>query len=38
MLSDPKSGNSEAAMKAMLQMKKLDIAELEKAYRGSRVA
>ena len=38
MLSDPKSGNSEAALQAMLKMKKLDIAELEKAYRGSTVA
>jgi predicted 3-demethylubiquinone-9 3-methyltransferase (glyoxalase superfamily) len=38
MLSDPKSGNSDAAMSAMLQMSKLDIAELEKAYRGASVA
>lgn len=38
MLSDPKSGNSEAAMQAMLKMKKLDIAGLERAYRGTRVA
>ena len=38
MLSDPKSGNSDAAMQAMLKMKKLDIAALEKAYRGSAVA
>ena len=38
MLGDPKSGNAEAAMNAMLQMKKLDIATLEKAYRGSPVA
>jgi len=38
MLSDSKSGNSEAAMQAMLKMKKLDIATLEKAYRGSAVA
>ena len=37
MLSDPKSGNSDAAMQAMLKMKKLDVAELEKAYRGARV-
>ena len=37
MLSDSKSGNSHAAMQAMLQMQKLDIAELEKAYRGARV-
>ncbi|HEX9363342.1 MAG TPA: VOC family protein [Candidatus Dormibacteraeota bacterium] len=34
MLSDSKSGNSEAAMQAMLKMKKLDIATLQKAYRG----
>ena len=38
MLSDPKSGDAEACMNAMLKMKKLDIAELEKAYRGSAVA
>ncbi len=38
MLSDSKSGNSDAAMQAMLKMKKLDIATLEKAYRGSAVA
>jgi predicted 3-demethylubiquinone-9 3-methyltransferase (glyoxalase superfamily) len=38
MLSDSKSGNSGAAMEAMLKMKKLDIAQLEKAYRGSAVA
>jgi predicted 3-demethylubiquinone-9 3-methyltransferase (glyoxalase superfamily) len=38
MLSDPKSGNAEACMNAMLKMKKLDIAALEKAYRGSAVA
>jgi predicted 3-demethylubiquinone-9 3-methyltransferase (glyoxalase superfamily) len=37
MLSDKKSGNSQAAMAAMLNMKKLDISELEKAYRGARV-
>jgi predicted 3-demethylubiquinone-9 3-methyltransferase (glyoxalase superfamily) len=34
MLSDPASGNSEAAMQAMLKMKKLDIAALQRAYRG----
>jgi len=34
MLSDPTSGNSGAALQAMLQMKKLDIAALERAYRS----
>jgi predicted 3-demethylubiquinone-9 3-methyltransferase (glyoxalase superfamily) len=34
MLTDSKSGNSDAAMQAMLKMKKLDIATLQKAYRG----
>jgi predicted 3-demethylubiquinone-9 3-methyltransferase (glyoxalase superfamily) len=38
LLGDSKSGNSEAAMQAMLKMKKLDIAELQHAYRGARVA
>ncbi len=38
MLSDPKSGDAEACMNAMLKMKKLDIATLEKAYKGSAVA
>ena len=38
MLSDSESGNSEAAMQAMLKMKKLNIAELETAYRSARVA
>ncbi|HVH63340.1 MAG TPA: VOC family protein [Candidatus Dormibacteraeota bacterium] len=38
MLTDAKSGNSEACLNAMLKMKKLDIAELERAYRGTRVA
>jgi predicted 3-demethylubiquinone-9 3-methyltransferase (glyoxalase superfamily) len=38
MLGDPKSGDSEACMNAMLKMKKLDIAALESAYRGTRVA
>ena len=34
MLSDAKSGNSAAAMEAMLQMKKLDIVTLQKAYHS----
>lgn len=38
MLGDPRSGNSEACLHAMLKMKKIDIATLEKAYRGSAVA
>lgn len=38
MLSDPQSGDSQAALQAMLKMKKLDIATLERAYSGSRVA
>jgi predicted 3-demethylubiquinone-9 3-methyltransferase (glyoxalase superfamily) len=38
LLSDSKSGNNQAAMQVMLSSKKLDIAELEKAYRGSPVA
>jgi predicted 3-demethylubiquinone-9 3-methyltransferase (glyoxalase superfamily) len=38
MLTDRKSGDSQAAFQAMLKMKKLDIATLEKAYRGSAVA
>jgi predicted 3-demethylubiquinone-9 3-methyltransferase (glyoxalase superfamily) len=38
MLSDPKTGDSEACMNAMLKMKKIDIATLENAYRGNRVA
>ena len=33
MLSDPKHGNSEAVMQAMLKMGKLDIETLERAYR-----
>jgi predicted 3-demethylubiquinone-9 3-methyltransferase (glyoxalase superfamily) len=32
MLSDPKHGNSEAVMDAMLKMKKLDIETLRRAY------
>jgi predicted 3-demethylubiquinone-9 3-methyltransferase (glyoxalase superfamily) len=34
MLSDRKAGNTGAAMQAMLQMDKLDIKTLEKAYRS----
>jgi predicted 3-demethylubiquinone-9 3-methyltransferase (glyoxalase superfamily) len=34
MLGDSKSGDSAAAMQAMLKMKKLDIATLKKAYQG----
>jgi len=38
MRGDAKSGNAEAAMQAKLKMKKLDIAALQKAYRGTAVA
>jgi predicted 3-demethylubiquinone-9 3-methyltransferase (glyoxalase superfamily) len=38
MLGDPGSGDTAACVNAMLKMKKLDIATLESAYRGSRVA
>jgi predicted 3-demethylubiquinone-9 3-methyltransferase (glyoxalase superfamily) len=34
LVSDPASEKSQRAMKAMLQMKKIDIARLEQAYRG----
>jgi predicted 3-demethylubiquinone-9 3-methyltransferase (glyoxalase superfamily) len=34
MFSDPKSEKSQRAMTALLQMKKLDIAKLEQAYKG----
>ena len=34
MTSDPDSEKSGRAMEAMLQMKKIDIAELKRAYRG----
>ena len=38
MLSDSESGDSNSAVQVMLKMKKLDIAELQRAYRGSRIA
>jgi predicted 3-demethylubiquinone-9 3-methyltransferase (glyoxalase superfamily) len=34
LVSDPTSEKSQRAMNALLQMKKLDIAELERAYNG----
>ena len=34
LLTDSKSGNSAAALQAMLKMKKLDIAELQRAYHS----
>ncbi len=34
MISDPDPGKSARAMEAMLKMKKLDIAELKRAYAG----
>jgi predicted 3-demethylubiquinone-9 3-methyltransferase (glyoxalase superfamily) len=34
LLSDPNSSSSQRAMEAMLKMKKLDIASLERAYAG----
>ena len=34
MVSDPESPKSERAFAAMLKMKKMDIAELERAYNG----
>jgi predicted 3-demethylubiquinone-9 3-methyltransferase (glyoxalase superfamily) len=36
MVGDPKSEKSQRAMEAMLKMKKLDIATLERAYTGER--
>jgi predicted 3-demethylubiquinone-9 3-methyltransferase (glyoxalase superfamily) len=38
MMSDPDTAKSQRAFKAMLQMKKLDIAELKRAYAGSHSA
>jgi len=37
MMADPDKEKSGRAMEAMLQMKKLDIAELERAYDGSSI-
>lgn len=34
MMKDPASLGAKRAMEAMFKMKKLDIAELEKAYNG----
>jgi hypothetical protein len=34
MLSDPDPAKSKRVMKAMLQMKKIDIADLERAYQA----
>jgi predicted 3-demethylubiquinone-9 3-methyltransferase (glyoxalase superfamily) len=34
MINDPDSGKSQRAMAAMLRMKKIDIAELRRAYAG----
>ena len=34
LLTDSKSGDSAAAMQAMLKMKKLDVEQLQRAYRG----
>ena len=34
MMSDPESGNPDAMMEALLQMKKLDVEALKRAYRG----
>jgi len=38
MLGDSQHGDSQAALVAMLKMKKLDIAALERAYKGTPVA
>lgn len=34
LVSDPGSGSSQRAMQALMEMKKIDIATLERAYRG----
>jgi len=34
MINDPDSQKSQRAMEAMLQMKKIDIDELKRAYAG----
>jgi len=34
MIGDPDPGKSQRAMQAMLQMKKIDIATMERAYLG----
>ncbi len=36
LLSDPNAEKSERVMKAMLQMKKIDIGALKRAYEGQR--
>ncbi len=36
LLSDPDAEKSERVMKAMLQMKKIDIGALKRAYEGQR--
>ena len=38
MLGDSQHGDSQAALAAMLKMKKIDIAALERAYKGTPVA
>jgi hypothetical protein len=35
MINDPDSEKSQRAMEAMLQMKKIDIGELKRAYAGT---
>lgn len=38
LLGDSEHGDTQAALEAMLKMKKLDLGELQQAYGGSRVA